>query len=72
MKSGQFDLLAKDWEDFSVTTGQRVMAKLFGRQIEGQAVGIDRDGALWVRQDNGLQERIVAGDVQHLWTAKNE
>src|SRR3989338_2377950 len=68
LKNGQFDALAKDWEEFSVTSGQRVIATLFGRKIEGQAVGIDREGALWIRQDNGFQERIVAGDVEHLWS----
>lgn len=70
LKNGQFDSLAKDWEEFSVTSGQRVIATLFGRKVEGQAVGIDRDGALWIRQDNGLQEKIVAGDVEHLWASK--
>jgi BirA family transcriptional regulator, biotin operon repressor / biotin---[acetyl-CoA-carboxylase] ligase len=70
IKSGSFDALAKDWEEFSVTSGQRVIATLFGKKIEGQAVGIDRDGALWIRQDNGLQERVIAGDVEHLWASK--
>ena len=67
LKNGRFDELGKDWEAFSVTSGQRVVATLFGRKIEGQAVGIDKDGALWIRQDNGFQERIMAGDVEHLW-----
>lgn len=67
LKKGSFETLAKDWEDFSITSGQRVMATILGRKIEGQAMGIDRDGALWIRRDNGLQEKIVAGDVEHLW-----
>jgi len=66
LKNGHFDALAKDWEEFSITSGQRVVATLFGRKIEGQAIGIDKDGALWIRQDNGFQERILAGDVEHL------
>lgn len=69
IKNSEFGALAKDWEDFSVTSGRRVLATLFGKKIEGQAVGIDRDGALWIRQDNGLQEKIVAGDVEHLWAS---
>ena len=66
LKNHRFDELAKDWEAFSMTSGQRVVATVFGRKIEGQAVGIDKDGALWIRQDNGFQERVVAGDVEHL------
>ncbi len=66
LKSGKFDRLAKDWETFSATTGKRVSVSLSGKQIQGTAQGIDADGALWVRTDNGLQEKILAGDVQHL------
>jgi BirA family biotin operon repressor/biotin-[acetyl-CoA-carboxylase] ligase len=66
LKNSEFEELAKDWETYSVTSGHRVTATLFGRKIEGQAVGIDKEGALWIRQDNGFQERIVAGDVERL------
>ncbi len=68
LTNNRFDELVKDWEAFSITSGQRVVATLFGRKIEGLAVGIDKEGALWIRQDNGFQERIVAGDVEHLWS----
>ncbi|OIO39254.1 MAG: biotin--[acetyl-CoA-carboxylase] ligase [Candidatus Omnitrophica bacterium CG1_02_49_16] len=70
LKNNQFEELVKDWETYSVTSGHRVIATLFGRKIEGQAIGIDKEGALWIRQDNGFQERIVAGDVEHLWSKK--
>lgn len=60
---GSFDELAREWEDLSVTSGRRVTADVLGRKVHGQAVGIDKDGALWIRKDNGLQERILAGDV---------
>lgn len=66
LKKGRFEPLAKDWEEFSVTSGRRVVAHLLGRQVQGEAVGIDPDGALWIRKDNGLQEKITAGDVEHL------
>ncbi len=66
LKKGLFKELAEEWETYSVTTGQRVSARLLDRTVEGQAVGIDADGALWIRKDNGLQERILSGDIQHL------
>ena len=62
----RFGELAKDWEEFSVTSGRRVSATLLNRQIHGQAVGIDAEGALWIREDSGLQTRILSGDIQHL------
>jgi BirA family biotin operon repressor/biotin-[acetyl-CoA-carboxylase] ligase len=66
LKAGQFEKLAKEWEDFSVTSGKRVMALAQGKKIEGLATGIDAEGALWIRQDNGFQQKIIAGDIQHL------
>ena len=64
VKKGDFDKIAKEWEDFSVTSGQRVAVNMRGRRVEGQAVGIDPDGCLWIRTDDGLQERVLSGDVE--------
>ncbi len=66
LKEGRFEDIAREWEEYSVTTGQRVVANLPDRKIEGQATGIDADGALWIRKDNGLQERVLSGDIQQL------
>ncbi len=66
LKKGRFESLAEDWERYSVTSGRRVTATLTGRKIHGQATGIDRDGALWIRTDQGLQEKVTAGDIQYL------
>ena len=66
LREGRFAALAEDWEEYSATSGRRVTATLSGRKIQGQATGIDKDGALWIRTDSGLQERVTAGDIQHL------
>ena len=66
LKDGKFKEIADAWEEVSVTSGRRVRASVFGRKIQGQATGIDEDGALWIRKDSGLQERVLAGDVEHL------
>ncbi len=64
LRDGRFDAIAREWEELSVTSGRRVTAVIMGRKVQGQATGIDPDGALWIRKDNGLQERILAGDVE--------
>ena len=66
LRKKQFDALSEEWEEHSETTGKRVVATLLDRNVQGQATGIDRDGALWIRKDNGLQEKIVSGDIKHL------
>lgn len=69
LKSGNFKTVIDDWEKYSATSGKRVRVDLLGKKIEGSAMGIDEEGALWIRRDNGLQEKITAGDVQHLRSA---
>lgn len=66
LKKNDFESIAEEWEEYSSTTGRRVVAHLADRKVQGMAVGIDKDGALWLRHDNGLQERILSGDIQHL------
>ena len=62
----RFEGVCEEWEALSETTGQRVLIKTPGRTIEGLAAGIDSDGALWVRHDNGLRERVLSGDIECL------
>ncbi len=62
----RFEGVADEWETLSETTGQRVSVRTPGRTIHGLAAGIDADGALWIRHDNGLRERILSGDVERL------
>jgi BirA family transcriptional regulator, biotin operon repressor / biotin---[acetyl-CoA-carboxylase] ligase len=66
LKKGKADGICEEWESLSETTGKHVTAKLLGRTVQGIAAGIDADGALWIRHDNGLQERILSGDVQEV------
>ncbi len=71
VKSGRHEELCEEWESVSHTTGQQVSAKLLGRTVNGIATGIDADGALWIRHDNGFQERILSGDVQLIRKKEN-
>jgi BirA family biotin operon repressor/biotin-[acetyl-CoA-carboxylase] ligase len=53
----------KEWAGRLVNLGQPVSVSGSGPAIEGMAEGVDPDGALLVRLDDGSLETIVAGDV---------
>jgi len=49
-----------DYRRLDGTAGRRIRVG----DVSGVASGIDDDGALRVRLDDGTQHRILAGDVQ--------
>ncbi|MBN3038152.1 MAG: biotin--[acetyl-CoA-carboxylase] ligase [Candidatus Omnitrophica bacterium] len=51
------------WSDFSALSGKRVKVYLANKSVEGQALGIDKKGALIVRQDNGFRQHFLAADA---------
>lgn len=53
----------EEWKKLDRTIGSRVKVSESGQEIEGQAIDIDQDGFLLLRQDNGDIKRIVSGDV---------
>lgn len=53
------------WRNFSLTLGRRVKVYCQNKHIEGQAVDIDTDGALLIRKDSGLMQKVFSGDVMH-------
>lgn len=58
-----FNKIRNEWRNFSTTLGQQVRIHCHNERIEGQALDVDKDGALVVRLDSGLQRRILSGDV---------
>jgi len=63
-KDGAHPVLNK-WRHFNLTLGRRVKISSHKEQIEAEAIDIDTDGALLLRNDAGLMQRITAGDVVH-------
>jgi BirA family biotin operon repressor/biotin-[acetyl-CoA-carboxylase] ligase len=61
--SGRFADLAARWESYSGLTGRRVAASTLRGSVEGEALGIDEEGALWIREDTGLRTKVLSGDV---------
>lgn len=51
------------WRLMSFTLGRRVSVASRGEVIEGEAVDIDADGGLLIRQDSGVVRKVMAGDV---------
>ncbi|MBM3249682.1 MAG: biotin--[acetyl-CoA-carboxylase] ligase [Candidatus Omnitrophica bacterium] len=63
-KKGSGVILDK-WREHNLTLGRRVKVYCQKKHLEGEALGLDRDGGLLVRNDGGLIEKVLAGDVVH-------
>lgn len=61
-----FGPIIQEWQNLSAILGSRVKIVSHNEKIEGQAAGVDTDGALIIRLDNGFQKKITAGDVELL------
>jgi BirA family biotin operon repressor/biotin-[acetyl-CoA-carboxylase] ligase len=58
-----FAPIARAWTVRALGLGERCEARLPTRTLAGVAEGLDLDGALRLRLDDGRVERITAGDV---------
>jgi BirA family biotin operon repressor/biotin-[acetyl-CoA-carboxylase] ligase len=58
------------WTELSSTVGARVRVNFDGSKLEGEALGIDTDGALLLRDDAGKTQRVLAGDVERVRPAR--
>lgn len=58
-----FTAVAAAWTERAHGLGERCEARLPDRTLHGIAEGLDPDGALRLRLDDGRMERISAGDV---------
>jgi birA, biotin-[acetyl-CoA-carboxylase] ligase region len=63
MKREGFEPIINIWKDLSVMIGSRIKVSLHGKTFEGLAHDIDPDGALVVRTEGGILEKISSGDV---------
>jgi BirA family biotin operon repressor/biotin-[acetyl-CoA-carboxylase] ligase len=60
---GGFEPLRIEWTRSAAGLGQRCVARIGDREIEGVADSMDADGALVLRLASGELQRITAGDV---------
>ncbi len=64
--SGDFPSILKRWREHSATLNRQVRIVTRFKTIEGEAVGIDHDGALVMEMDDGTLEREITGTCVHL------
>ena len=55
--------LLAEWMELAECRGRRVRVETPAGVIEGEAVGVRDDGALLVRDNEGQEQAVVAGDV---------
>ncbi len=60
---GGFGEVADEWEEHCATLGREVTVQMGHRTIQGRAESLDDDGALLVRTEHGLLERVMGGDL---------
>lgn len=65
LQEGGYQEIIDKWRRYATTLGRRVKIICHNRQLEGQAIDIDRDGGLLLRKDSGLIEKVMSGDVVH-------
>ena len=57
--------ILEKWRQHNATLGRRVKVYCQHKHTEGEALDIDTDGGLLLRKDNGITEKVMAGDVVH-------
>ena len=65
-KEGNFTYLLNEWKRLSNTIGKKVKIKMRTEIIEGEAVGVNKDGALMLKLEDGSLKNIIAGECIHL------
>lgn len=58
-----FDGIIRTWNDLTDTIGRRVRIETLGKVYTGEALRVDTDGALILKDESGALHRIVSGDV---------
>ncbi len=67
LRKGEGSLLFEEWKEMSSIMGEQVRVILLNENVEGQALGIDPDGALILRLDSGISRRITEGTIEYAY-----
>ena len=69
LEKGEGSLMFEEWKEMSSILGKQVRAILQNEVVEGQALGIDPDGALILRLDSGISRRITEGTIEYAFSS---
>jgi len=59
----RFPLLLERWKSKLLGLGQRVLVKTAYEEVEGLALDVDEDGALFIRKSDGSTIKVYSGDL---------
>jgi BirA family biotin operon repressor/biotin-[acetyl-CoA-carboxylase] ligase len=62
-KENKFDSILEEWKQLNRLFGANVEVVSFNEKIVGQAVNVDKNGALVIRLSDGTTRKIFSGDV---------
>lgn len=63
LKKNGFNPIIEEWKHYSTMLGARIKVTAPDRTFEGQVYDIDDQGALVVRLESGVLERVSSGDI---------
>lgn len=68
---GNFQKILKKWRKYSKTIGSNVEIRKGTEIIKGEAVGVNREGALILELKDGSLRKIISGECRHVNESKN-
>jgi BirA family biotin operon repressor/biotin-[acetyl-CoA-carboxylase] ligase len=58
-----FPPVRESWLAFASILGRRIRVEPVKDAQEGEVIGVDEDGALLIKNESGLRQRVIAGDI---------
>lgn len=65
-EEGNFREILTQWRKMSSTIGKYVEVHKKGRNVYGEAVGVNKDGKLIIELDDGTLKKIISGECVHV------
>jgi len=63
---GDPDIILKRYRSWSVTIGRMITADRAGKKLTARALDITATGGLLVRDQTGMTEELISGEIQNL------
>ncbi len=69
---GNFQKILKKWRKYSKTIGSNVEINKGTEIVKGEAVGVNREGALILELRDGSLRKIISGECRHIPELKKQ